>query len=443
MKRAISLALAIMLIISSVSIGSINALAKEYKSGDFKYTYYTWVEGDDSTNKNSKPIVHKTKDIVITDYTGKAKSVTIPSKLDSKKVVSVGEAAFYGNTSINEITVSEGLLGIDFCAFGSCSNLTKVTLPSSCTYIAQSAFVNCKKLSSINLPYSIKEIGYYAFAGCAKLGDLTLPPAKELSNDIFAKCNLITRATVRRGTKILSNGVFNSSALKYVYLPSSITEIKNAFTGYDYTGDCTALKHIYYAGTKAQWKKINIDDSVVQSATIHYNCPDPTAANMSISGIKNKYYTAKSITQSPVVKFRGVALRRGVDYTVSYSANKGIGTAKVVIKGKGAYRGSVTKTFKISLKGTSIKSLIPKSRGFIAKWNKAANITGYKLQYSTDKSFKKNVKTVTIKKASTLSKRIYRLSKKKTYYVRIKAYKTSGSKTYYSAYSEVKKVKTK
>ena len=441
MKKAISLALAIGLMLSSVLIGSINASAKEYKCGDFSYTYYSWIENEDGVN--GKPVVHTTKDAVVTDYTGSSKSISVPAKLDSHKVVSIGEAAFYGNTKITDISFCEGLKGIDFCAFGSCTNLKKVTLPSSTEYIAQSAFVNCKSLSSINLPCSITEIGYYAFAGCSKLKDLTLPPVRELSNDIFAKCNLITRATVRKGTKSLSNGVFNSSALEYVYLPSSITEINNAFTGYDYTGECTALKHIYYSGTKADWNKIRIDDSVVEKATIHYGCPEPTAENMSVSGIKNKYYTGKSITQSPSVKFRGVALREGIDYTVSYSANKSLGTAKITFKGMGAYRGSAVKTFKISLKGTSIKSLTPKSKGFTAKWNKSGTATGYKLQYSTDKTFKKNTKTVTVKKASTVSKRIYSLSKKKTYYVRVKAYKTVGTKTYYSVYSEAKTVKTK
>ena len=441
MKKAISLALAIMLMLSSVSIGTFNAFAKEYKCGDFKYTYYSWVENEDGVN--GKPVVHTTKNVVVTDYTGSSKSVSVPARLDSHKVVSIGEAAFYGNTSITDITFCDGLKEIDFCAFGSCTNLTKVSLPSSTQYIGQSAFVNCRKLSSINLPYSIKEIGYYAFAGCSKLTDLTLPPVRELSNDIFAKCNLITRVTVRKGTKALSNGVFNSSALRYVYLPSSVTEIKNAFTGYDYTGECTALKHIYYGGTKADWKKIKINDSVVEGATIHYSCPDTTAENMSVGGIKNKFYTGKSITLSPVVKFRGVALREGIDYTVSYSANKNIGTAKLIIKGKGAYRGSAEKTFKISLKGTTINSLTPKNKGFYAKWNESGTATGYRLQYSTDKEFKKNTKTVTIKKASTLSKRIKRLSKKKTYYVRIKTYKTVGSKTYYSPYSETKTVKTK
>lgn len=37
----------------------------------------------------------------------------------------------------------------------------------------------------------------------------------------------------------------------------------------------------------------------------------------------------------------------GTDYTVSYSNNMEVGSAKAVITGKGNYTGSVTKTFEI------------------------------------------------------------------------------------------------
>ena len=35
------------------------------------------------------------------------------------------------------------------------------------------------------------------------------------------------------------------------------------------------------------------------------------------------------------------------------------------------------------------------------KWNRQTGVKGYQIRYSTDKSFKKNVKTVTVKKSST------------------------------------------
>ena len=76
----------------------------------------------------------------------------------------------------------------------------------------------------------------------------------------------------------------------------------------------------------------------------------PTKKDISkatVSGIKDKTYTGNKITPSPTVKLDGKTLKKGIDYTVSYKNNKNVGTATVTITGKGSYKGTVTKTFKI------------------------------------------------------------------------------------------------
>ena len=74
------------------------------------------------------------------------------------------------------------------------------------------------------------------------------------------------------------------------------------------------------------------------------------------------------------------------------------------------------------------------------KWGKNAKATGYQIEYSTGKTFK-TVKKVTVKKAATVTAKIAKLTKDKTYYVRLRAYKTVSGKTYFSAYSAAKAVK--
>ena len=69
--------------------------------------------------------------------------------------------------------------------------------------------------------------------------------------------------------------------------------------------------------------------------------------------------------------------------------------------------------------------------------------TGYKIQYTTDKKFKKSVKASTITKNKYTSKTIKKLKKNKKYYVRICTYKKVGKTTYYSTWSKVKSVKVK
>ncbi len=78
-----------------------------------------------------------------------------------------------------------------------------------------------------------------------------------------------------------------------------------------------------------------------------------------------------------------------------------------------------------------------------ASWSTVANITGYEVEYSTAKNFKKNSKVVTIKKAKTKKTTIKKLSKGKKYFVRVRAYKTVDGKKIYGAWSAVKNVKVK
>ena len=89
------------------------------------------------------------------------------------------------------------------------------------------------------------------------------------------------------------------------------------------------------------------------------------------------------------------------------------------------------------LPATSITSLSAKDNGFTVKWKKKSGITGYQIQYSTNSKFKKNKKSIKIKKAKTTSKKISKLKSNKKYYVRIRTYQ--GKK--YSKWSKVKSIK--
>ena len=70
-------------------------------------------------------------------------------------------------------------------------------------------------------------------------------------------------------------------------------------------------------------------------------------------------------------------------------------------------------------------------------------MSGYQVQISTDKNFKKGVTTYNVKKAKTVSKTISKLKSKKTYYVRIRAYKLVNNKKYACKWTTAKKVKCK
>ena len=75
------------------------------------------------------------------------------------------------------------------------------------------------------------------------------------------------------------------------------------------------------------------------------------------------------------------------------------------------------------------------------KWKKNGLGGGYAIQYSTDKQFKKGVKTVNINGTKTTQKVLPKLQKGKSYYVRIAVYKKVGRNKYYSSWSGAKIVK--
>lgn len=114
--------------------------------------------------------------------------------------------------------------------------------------------------------------------------------------------------------------------------------------------------------------------------------------------------------------------------------------AYVTVNGK-TYYGNYSSLYKTCAKPATVTiNSVTKSsnnKKLTVKWKKAA-CTGYQIQYTTDKNFKKNVKTVTVTGASTVSKSIS-ISGNSKYYARVRAFRqftyNGSKKTVYGAYS--------
>ena len=183
--------------------------------------------------------------------------------------------------------------------------------------------------------------------------------------------------------------------------------------------------------------KGNYTGSVSKTYSIKNNFKKAT-----VSSISTKAFTGKNITQSITVKYNGKTLKKGTDYTVSYSNNKNIGTATVKITGKGSYTGTITKTFKINPAKQEIQKLTAKSKAFFVDWAQKGSATGYEIQYATNSKFT-SAKKVTITNKKTDTKTVSKLSGKKKYYVRVRSYTTVKGTKYYGAWSASKSVTTK
>lgn len=191
--------------------------------------------------------------------------------------------------------------------------------------------------------------------------------------------------------------------------------------------DATTSKNGY-----TSYKKCTICGDVTGKTTIY------AASKISAS---SKNYNGKTQSVSLSVKdSKGKTISKSY-YSVSGTKKaKKVGSYKVKITFKGKYTGSKTITWKINPTKTKFTKVTAGKKKITLKWSKkTTQVTGYKIQYSTDKNFKKSVKTVTIKKNKTTSKTISKLKSKKKYYVRICTYKGS----YTSGWSSAKAVTVK
>ncbi|MBR5438255.1 MAG: InlB B-repeat-containing protein [Clostridia bacterium] len=174
---------------------------------------------------------------------------------------------------------------------------------------------------------------------------------------------------------------------------------------------------------------------------------------------KNKKYEIASVTLSqttytydgqakkPAVTVKdtnGNTLREGTDYKVKYSKGRThIGKYKVTVTFTGNFKGKKTLYFSILPQATTITGMSLSGKNLTVKFKKQSkNISGYAVQYSTDKSFsEKNTKTVIVDNLKKTSKTLKNLTSGKKWYVRVCTVKEADGKTYYSKWSEKKSVK--
>ena len=83
------------------------------------------------------------------------------------------------------------------------------------------------------------------------------------------------------------------------------------------------------------------------SVDVPFNIVKANVNDLEIRTIPDRYYTGSAITPTVDISNNGSYLTEDTDFTVSYSNNKKIGTAKVTITGIGNYTGTKEVTFRI------------------------------------------------------------------------------------------------
>ncbi len=360
-------------------------------------------------------------------------SIAFPSTLTSS-----GDYAFTDSAALASAALPDSVASLGVGVFSGCPLLESVTLPQNLTVLPKETFQGCASLEAITLSAHVAEIGENAFQGCQNLkiygeeGSYaqtyaqsqnipfipnSQPPVPERKQLAASQVSLSQQAYTYNGTpRIPSITVRDGGSL--------LRE------GTDYT---TAYKNNTNAGTAT----VTITGKGGYTGTVTKNFTIRKAAQKFASYTKSysKPYGSKAFKLNAKLK----AGNGKLSYKTSNAKVAAIKSGKVTIKGTGAAtitvqaaetanysKASIKITIKAAPAQQKIKSIkTVKGRKLKLAWKKDTRADGYQIQYSTDKKFKKGVKTLTVKKNKTISKTISKLAKGKAYYVRVRSYKNA------------------
>ena len=442
MKKVISLFLSLAMLLSIVSVVDFSAFAdvQTGSCGD-NVTYSLDTETGVLTISGTGKM---------TDYSAEDcpfnNRAYIKSVIIENGVISIGNYAFSYFGSLTNVTIPNSVTSIGYDAFNYCKSLTSVTIPDSVTSIGEVAFSSCTSLTSVTIPNSVTSIGDCAFEDCyftfenfvnnsnVELNDSSKPMIVDtddkgicIKNNVLVKMRpayAIGEVTIPNTVTSIGDGAFdNCESLTSVAIPDSVTSIgSGAFY------DCTNLANVYYAGAEDEWNNITISDENedLTNATIHFSStptPKPTP-----TPTPEPTPTPNPAPQ-PSTRPTQETQQQVAQQTAQQQSVKNDTAAEQV---------SVAKP-----KSTNPKKVKAAKKAISVTWKKVGGVKGYQIQLATDKKFKKNKKTVTVKKQKTTKTTVKKLKAKKKYYVRVRTYKIVNGKKVYSSWSKVKSVKTK
>lgn len=348
------------------------------------------------------------------------------------------------------INIGEGILNIGAHSFENIVSLETgagcgISWPKHLKTIGDYAFANSTIGTSLKIPDTVETIGNYAFAGCYAYPIIIPASVREIGDYAFEGIGRRELDSLVRGDKICRI-VFKGDAPKAGIKPfdkaTSDTEI------YIPHGNKTWTDKVKKSfGGSAKWYEYG-GQTITVSASLKRSLIVGKSFSLGAKTTGKSKLTFKSSNKDVAsIDNNGRVTLKGAGKTViTITAPKG---GEWYAKNDAAIK---KVTLNVYLAGTSLSSVKKISgRRLAIRWKKQKNATGYIIQYSTSKSFKKNVKSIKVKNKNTLTKATGKLKKNKTYYVRIRTYRNVQkikddivyTKTYYSGYSKARAIRVK
>lgn len=161
-----------------------------------------------------------------------------------QRLSGIGNAAFYGCTMLQGISLENGLNTIGNYAFANCINLKSTSLPmaSNLKTIGDHAFYNCQGLASFKVPVNVSEIKESAFEGCVSMTQIELRGDGDnnvllttIGKNVFKNCSSLEYLALPTSysTPMDISNLQGCSSLRYISAPDSrmnFTDGEDAFT---------------------------------------------------------------------------------------------------------------------------------------------------------------------------------------------------------------------
>ncbi len=270
------------------------------------------------------------------------KELTVP-----KSVKEIDGAAISGSKSLQQLHVApdhpyfaeyEGCLyNTDKTMFLFCPPArTEVTILDSVEQFGPRAFERCSSLKAVVLPDTIKHIGYCMFSDCMALTEIVIPAGVEyIADRAFENCTSLTEIVIPKGVSRIGSAAFMYCiGLKKVWIPETVTEIEPWVFN-----KCSEDMVIY-------GKEGSFAQKYASENGIRFSYADLLECGITITP-ETVEYNGKPQKPSVTVRYGNSILKEGTDYTAVYENNTEIGTARVILTGKGNYTGVAEKTFTI------------------------------------------------------------------------------------------------
>ncbi len=184
----------------------------------------------------------------IIKYTGGEITVNIPSKLDGKNVIEIGDNAFKEGL-MTYVDIPDTIVSIGFGAFYNCDSLEEITIPDSVKEIRSSryyeTFGDCGNLKKVVIGKSVKNIGESTFRNCEQLESINIPrTVSEIGDNTFYNCISLKNLTLNEGLEYIGfEAFYNCDSLEKITIPDSVKEIRSSRYSKTF-GDCGNLEKV-------------------------------------------------------------------------------------------------------------------------------------------------------------------------------------------------------